>query len=267
MSNSSGMSDFARQQAEFQRGILSGDDTVLAEILDSPREKRETLFGVYRHAYGSRLVDAMRNDHEQLHLYLGDEMFDEMGRAYVKARPSEHPNLRWFSQGLPDFLKSAEPYCNHPVLSDLAALEKALNDAFDAEEGPVVELTEMAGLAPEAWPDLMFQPHPSASRLDLATNASAVWLALKNDETPPEAAALQEPARLLIWRQDVTPMFRELSLEEAMMWDEASNGISFGVLCEMLATYDDPDGAAARGAGYLHGWITAGLLAGVSVGI
>ena len=50
------MSDFARQQAAFQRGILSGDDTVLAEILDSPREKREALFGVYRHAYGLSLI-------------------------------------------------------------------------------------------------------------------------------------------------------------------------------------------------------------------
>ena len=77
----------------------------------------------------------MRNDHELLHRYLGDETFDEMGHAYVKARPSEHPNLRWFSQGLPEFLKSAEPYCDHPVLADLAALEKALNDAFDAAEG------------------------------------------------------------------------------------------------------------------------------------
>ena len=266
MSNSSEMSDFARQQAEFQRGILDGDDTVLAEILDSPREKRDTLFGVYRYAYGSRLVDAMRNDHELLHLYLGDEMFDEMGHAYVKAHPSEHPNLRWFSRGLPDFLKSAEPYSNHPVLSDLAALEKTLNDAFDAKEGPVVELSEMTGFSPEAWPGLEFVPHPSAVRLNLATNASAVWLALKNEETPPDAAALKEPAPLLIWRQDTTPMFRELPNEEAMMWDEAANGVPFGVLCEMLATYDDPDGAAARGAGYLHGWITSGLLTGVSVG-
>ena len=58
------MSDFARQQSEFQRGILTGDDSVLAEILDSPQEKREILFGVYQHAYGSRLVEAMRSDHE-----------------------------------------------------------------------------------------------------------------------------------------------------------------------------------------------------------
>lgn len=260
------MSDFARQQNEFQRGILTGDDTVLAEILDSPREKRETLFGVYRYAYGSRLVEAVRNDHELLHGYLGDEMFDEMGHAYVKARPSEHPNLRWFSQGLPDFLKSTAPYSDYPVLSDLAALEKALNDAFDAKDGPALAPADMAGFAPEAWADLTFQAHPSASRLDLSTNASAIWRALKNDETPPDEAVPDEPSRLLIWRQDVTPMFRELSVEEAMMWDEAANGVPFGVLCSMLATYDDPDGAAARGAGYLHGWITSGILTGVSAG-
>ena len=107
----------------------------------------------------------------------------------------------------------------------------------------------MAGFAPEAWSGLQFRPHPSASRLDLATNAAAIWLALKNDETPPDATALEQPAHLLIWRQDVTPMFRELLAEEAMMWDEAANGIPFGVLCEMLATYDDPDSAAGRGAG------------------
>jgi hypothetical protein len=152
------------------------------------------------------------------------------------------------------------------VLCDLAALEKALNDAFDAAEGKVVELTDMVGFAPEAWSGLRFRPHPSASKLELATNAAAIWLALKNDEAPPEATALEQPAHLLIWRQDVTPMFRELSAEEAMMWDEAANGIPFGVLCEMLATYDDPDSAAGRGAGYLHGWITAGLLTDVSVG-
>lgn len=260
------MSDLARQQSEFQRGILTGDDAVLREILDSPSEKRETLFGVYRHAYGSRLVEAMRNEHALLHSYMGDEMFDEMGHAYVAANPSQHPNLRWFSKNLPDFLKTTAPCADYPILSELAALEKALNDAFDAEDAAVLALADMAGIAPEAWANLKFHAHPSALRLDFSTNASAVWLALKKDETPPDAIALEQPCRLLIWRQDVTPMFRELTVEEAMMWDEAAGGIPFGVLCSMLATYDDPDGAAARGAGYLHGWVTAGLLAGVAGG-
>jgi hypothetical protein len=48
--------------------------------------------------------------------------------------------------------------------------------------------------------------------------------------------------------------------EEAMMWIEASRGARFGVLCEMLATFDDPDGAALRAAGYLQGWLEAEML-------
>ncbi|MGQ0683419.1 HvfC/BufC family peptide modification chaperone [Bradyrhizobium sp.] len=258
------MSDLARQQADFQRGILAGDDSVLGEIPDSPREKRETLFGVYRYAYGSRLVEALRNDHELLHAYLGDEMFDEMGHAYVKAHTSEHPNLRWFSQALPDFLRTGAPYSGYPVLADLAALEKALNDAFDGTDGAVLALADVAAFAPEVWKDLTFSAHPTAARLDLATNAAAIWRALKADETPPDAETSAEPIRILVWRQENTPMFRELPAEEAMMWDEAASGVPFGVLCSMLATYDDPDSAAGRGAGYLHGWVTSGLLSGVS---
>ena len=258
------MSDLARQQAEFQRGILAGDDRVLAGIPDSPREKRETLFGVYRYAYGSRLVEALRNDHELLHAYLGDEMFDEMGHAYVRAHTSEHPNLRWFSQALPDFLRSNAPYSDYPVVAELAALEKALNDAFDGTDGAVLALADVAAFAPEIWKDLTFTAHPTAARLDLATNAAAIWRALKTDETPPDAETSDEPVRILIWRQENTPMFRELPAEEAMMWDEAARGVPFGVLCSMLATYDDPDSAAGRGAGYLHGWVTGGLLSGVS---
>ena len=101
------MKSLKELQDDFQRGILAEDDAILAEINDSGKEDRKVLFGVYRYAYGSRLVEAMRKDHELLHLYLGGEMFDEMGHAYVKARPSSHPNLRWFAQGLPAFLKSA----------------------------------------------------------------------------------------------------------------------------------------------------------------
>lgn len=258
------MKDFQRLQDEFQRGIVSGDDTVLADILDGSKEKREALFGVYRYAYVSRLVEALRNDHPHLHGYLGDEMFDDMAKAYVAAKPSHHPNMRWFSQGVPEFLRATEPYKDHPAIYELAEFEKALNDAFDAADATPVGIENVAAFAPEVWNDLRFTPHPSARRMDFASNAVAIWSALKEEETPPDVEIADEPNKILVWRQDVTPMFRALSAEEAMMWDEASGGIPFGVLCSMLATYDDPDTAAARGAGYLHGWVTSGLLAGVT---
>lgn len=260
------MNDFQRLQDEFQRCILTGDDSVLEKILDSSKEKREVLFGVYRFAYSSRLVEALSNDHPLLHTYLGDEMFDDMGKAYVAAKPSVHPNMRWFSQGIPEFLRATKPYSDHPEIFELADLEKALNDVFDASDDAVLAIEDVAAVPPESWNDLRFHAHSTARRFDLTSNAAAIWIALKNEETPPDPEVSGEPCRILVWRQDNTPMFRELTAEEGMMWDEAAAGIPFGVLCSMLATYDDPDNAAGRGAGYLRGWVEAGLLSGISIG-
>lgn len=56
-----------------------------------------------------------------------------------------------------------------------------------------------------------------------------------------------------------------MSAEEAMMWREAVKGVRFSVLCELLATFDDPETAATRAATHLQGWLAAGLLSGATV--
>jgi hypothetical protein len=56
--------------------------------------------------------------------------------------------------------------------------------------------------------------------------------------------------------------FKPLSTEEAMMWDEATKGVRFSVLCEMVATFAGEDEAELRAASYLKGWIDLGMLAG-----
>jgi hypothetical protein len=254
----------AELQSAFQRAVMSGDDNILNSILDNSRTNRGVLFGVYRHAYVSRLIDIVRNDHRLLHRYLGDEAFAKTARAYIAARPSRTQNARWFSHGLPDFLAEAE--IEHPEVAELAGLERMVNDAFDAADGPVLAISDLAAIPPEEWTGLKFVPHPSARHLDLATNAYAIWAALKDDTPPPPASKLKEVERIVAWRRDVTPLMRRMAGEEAMMWNEADKGVPFGVLCELVATYDDPDGAAMRAAQYLQGWIAAGMLSNAAAG-
>ena len=250
-------------QSTFQRAIVNGDDEILNKIFDNSRTNRGVLFGVYRHAYVARLVEIIRNDHRLLHLYLGDEVFSEIAEAYVAARPSRTQNARWFSQAFPDFI--AERRLEHAEVAELAALERAVNDAFDAADAPVLTISDLVAIAPEKWANLTFGAHPSARRLDLQTNAYAIWAALKDDETPPAAAVLDEADRIIAWRRDVTPMMRHMVGEEAMMWNEASKGVFFGALCELVATYDEPDGAAMRAAQHLKGWIASGLLSTATI--
>lgn len=256
------MSEFARLQDAFQRAVLAGDDAVLADLLDGARDSKETLLGIYRDGYVLRLVEVLRGDHPALEAHLGEEGFEAMARGYLAAHPSRHPNARQVGRALAAYLGETEPYRGAPVLTELAALEWALSEAFDAPDAAELSAADLARVPPERWRDLVLLPQPHARRLDLATNACAIWVAANAAEPAPEAARLPEPERILIWRADATPTLRPLSIEEAMLWDEASAGLPFGVLCEMAATYADPDDAALRVAGLLQGWIAAGLLAG-----
>lgn len=250
-------------QSLFQRAILSGDDSILELIPPNSRTDARVLFGVYRNAYVERLIEVIGSDHPLVKAFLGDEAFGDLARGYIAAHPSTTQNARWVSRHLAAYTATAPHFVEHPQVADLIAIEAALNTAFDAADAETVTLAALQGVPPEHWDRLVFGPHPSAKRLDTASNAFAIWLALTRDEAVPEAAG--EGDKLLVWRQDVTPLVRPLGNEEAMMWDEAAKGVRFGVLCEMLATFDDPETAALRAAQYLQGWLVSGALASVRV--
>jgi hypothetical protein len=256
------MKSLRELQESFQRGILAGDDAILTEVKDSAKEQRRVLFGVYRNAYLARLAEIVGEDYEQLHAYLGDRAFAKLVKAYIAANPSDQRSARWFGRHLPAFVRQSEDFAKHREVGEIADLEKALTDAFDGPDAEPLRIEALAAIAPEDWPKLVFVPHPTAIRLTFATNAADIWSALKGETAPPKPEHLPEPQAILVWRQDFMSRFRPLSAEEAMMWDEAANGVRFGVLCEMVATFAGEDEAELRAASYLKGWVDMGMLAG-----
>lgn len=254
------MSRFAQLQDLFQRAVLTGDDRVVETLSQGGREDKKVLMDVYRTAYTARLRDILGHDHNLFATYVGDDKFTEIANAYIAAHPSDQPNARWFSQHFPDFVSRHAEFGKRPDIVELARLEKALNDVFDCVEAPVLQIEDLATIDPEHWERLCFTPHPAAQRLNFKSNAADIWRALKDERDPP--SPLQNPVttKILVWRDGTTPMMRILSHEEAMMWDEAVTGVRFGILCEMAATYDEPESAAVRVANYLQGWIATGLV-------
>lgn len=259
------MTGLKQLQERFQAGILAGDDTILGDVKDSARERRSVLFGVYRNAYVARLAEILGNDYSQVHAYLGDDGFAKLARAYIAAHPSDRRNARWFGRHLPQFAKETAPFASHSEIAEIAALEKALDDAFDGPDATPLAIGNLAAIPPEDWPRLTFQPHPTAIRLTFTTNAAEIWSALKDGISPPAPARQPEPQALIVWRQDDMARFRPLAAEEAMMWDEAGKGVRFGVLCEMLATFAGEEDAGLRAATYLKTWIDSATLTGCQV--
>jgi hypothetical protein len=256
------MKSLRELQESFQRGILAGDDSILAEVKDSDKEGRQVLFGVYRNAYVARLAEILADDYEQLHAYLGDQAFAKLVKAYIAANPSDQRSARWFGRHLPAFVRNDATFAKHREIVEIAELEKALTDAFDGPDAEPLGIEALAAIAAEDWPRLVFVPQPTAIRLTFATNAADIWSALKSETAPPKPLQLPEPQAILVWRQEFMSRFRPLSTEEAMMWDEAAKGVRFGVLCEMVATFAGEDDAELRAATYLKGWVDMGMLAG-----
>jgi hypothetical protein len=252
----------AELQALFQRAVIEADDSILDLIADSSMETRDVLFGVYRHAYVARLVEVLRNDYERLSVVAGEAAFERLARDFIAVHPSHTPNARWFGQAFPEFLAR---HASAPTAwAELASLERALNDAFDAADGTRLTLADLALVPPAMWGGLIFTPHPALSRLDVTTNALELWRAAREDDGAalPVPAQLGEPARIAVYRPELTPRFRQLSYEEAMMLDEMVNGVAFAGLCEMVGTYGGTEDAALRAATHLKVWIEEGMLSG-----
>ena len=86
-------------QASFQDYLLTGDLSIMSAIVSDIRDAKQRL-EVYFNAYRIRLIDVLKADYPKLRLYMGDEEFEKLSLAYLKAFPSEHFSVRYLGQHL-----------------------------------------------------------------------------------------------------------------------------------------------------------------------
>jgi len=223
---------------------------------------------VYRQAYRARLVAALTDNYTVLARALGDEAFDALGHAYLAAKPSRHPSIRWFGHGLAGFMAEAgDDLVPHASLVDFAAMDWALRGAFDAAEAPLLDPATLAALSPDDWADLVLHLHPSARRVRLGYAIEPAWRLLR--EWEPESGAdqpeLPEPQPhehvLLTWRQADETRWRSLEPLEAALLQAVAEGAPFALLCERAAAeLGDAEAAAPAVIGALQRWLADGLL-------
>ena len=222
----------------------------------------------YRHAYRARLVAALTDNFTVLARALGDEAFEALGLAYLAARPSQHPSIRWFGDGLAGFMAEAgDDLVPHPSLVDVARMDWALRGAFDAAAAPVLEGSALATLGADDWAGLVLHLQPSVQRVTLTHAVEPAWRVLRewDPESGDEQPELPEPAPhahvLLAWRQGLETRWRSLEPLEAALLAAVANGETFAALCETAAAeLGDAEAAAPAVIGLLQRWLADGLL-------
>jgi len=212
---------------------------------------------IYQTMYFWRLHEVLREDFPKLQTALGDD-FETLARDYLAAHPSEHPSVRHVGDRLPGFVATHALVRTRPWLADLARLERARIDAFDAPDATPVVATDLRAIPPDAWANLRFDPVPALDVVESAWPVHEVWAAPASE---PEARA----ATVRVWRHDFTVFHTAIDPLERAAFAAVRNGRTFEEVCEVVAEHVDPETAPAEAGALLARWIEDGLVARVVV--
>ena len=255
----------ASAQRDFAAWTIAREEPLLTPGLsgDARADVRERL-GVYRHAYLARLVEVLADDYPALKRALGDARFDALAAAYVRALPSRSPSLRDLGARLPGFVAAheaaAELRAGAPWAADLARLELAVTDAFDAEDALPLARSDLAAVAPEQWGELALSLMPGARLLALAWPVRALRAAHDAEQPLVLEALAPRAERVLVWRKDERVLHREVDASEAELLARVVAGACFGELCALAAEGCGDESGAALAAGLLGRWVEDELL-------
>jgi hypothetical protein len=199
---------------------------------------------IYAHMYFFRLLDVLKADHPALAAALGEERFHNFAVDYLLAHPSTEGSVRHVTRHVPQMLDG--------WLAELARLEQARLDCFDAEDVPVLTLDDLRARDLAALPLVLV---PATRRLACRFAVDECWQAA-DEGGAVEAPLAEAPRELLVWRRGVEVFQRALEPDEAALLDRGS----FGLVCEKLADGMAPEEAAARAFALLARWVADGLV-------
>jgi len=257
------MDALRKLQHEFLGHLLDNSATEIVNRIEStPDCSAEERMGFYSNAYILRLKEALSTDFERLHAYLGDERFDQLMEQYIESYPSHYPSLRHFGQHMVDMIEQLNIAEQAPEVAEIAKIELAFGNSFDAADNQPVMLDQLAQLEPERWANLILSFHDAVQLLPQRYNSFQIWRALSKEEAPPPL--IDDDTTWLIWRQDLVSRYRALGNDELAALAVALSGGNFADICETLLEYFNEAETPQQALRYLQQWINDQMVCGLS---
>lgn len=217
---------------------------------------------IYANAYFARIHGVLRDDYGTLHAALGPDGFHDLAKLYLMAYPPRSFSLRFVGAHLCEFLSGpvAEPFSRRwPFAADLAALEWAIVDVFDAPDTPLVSRETLAAVPPEEWGELRFELITAHRLLRLAWPVQRMREAWDVDRALPEIE--RAATTLLVHRHGEDVAYRPVSALEADALALLAEGRDFGAVCARVAAASGEAEGPPRALGLLERWLADGILA------
>jgi hypothetical protein len=191
------------------RAALAGtsvDDVILPSRSLRPKDR----VGIYQGMYLLRMEEALETDYPGLKHLLGGERFSALVRDYVAAHPSVSYTLNRLGDRLPAFVGRWKGAPRPAAAQDLARLELAMAQVFDAEETAALSGAEIAAVPAERWERARLAPI-AAFRLLAFRYPVDAYLQSVRDEDHDHPALARKDTWLAVYRREYSIWRHDLS--------------------------------------------------------
>ena len=220
----------------------------------------EARLDIYAQMYCARLLDILHEDFSRVAEILGDACFYEIARAYLRHYPSTNPSVRCLGAHFASFLETRAESASLPFLADLARLEWARLEAFDAPDTESLRLEHLQVIPLDEWPELQFRLIPACQILHCAWPIHEIWVAA-GEGTWQDKQVRPAETVLRIWRDDFTIYQASMDVIErralAGVWAKKP----FAAICTALESLLPAEEAAPTVGSLLIRWIEDRILA------
>jgi len=141
--------------------------------------------GIYADMYYLRLIEVMEGEYPTTRQLLGEHAFASACRRFIAKFPSRTRTLNSLSAKFPDFLAKALPRtARHGLAVDVARIERAMEDVFDAPRAEPMTPAQFAAIGSGDWNRATLRMNPALVMLKLRYPANAYMTALRRGEKP-----------------------------------------------------------------------------------
>ena len=235
-----------------------GFDPLLVQSIQSQGQLGpQDRLDIYAQMYCARLLDALIQDFPRLSAVVGDEQFRSLGRTYLRQYPSTHPSLNYLSVHFAEFLTTQAVSSILPFLPELARLERARVDVFEAPDREVLCLEDLQRIEADAWATIRFPVIPALKILTCEWPVQLVWKEeafTARDHLNPMTTVLR------VWRQDFAVYQASMDVIEHTALSALQAGESFAAVCAALEPLVTIGDVSTTVGSLLLRWIEDGLL-------
>jgi hypothetical protein len=232
-------------------------------ILPSKTLTSAERVGVYHGMYLLRMAEALENDYPAVAHFLGDGSFRQLVSEYVRAHPSTTYTLNRLGDRFPDFVRDQKGIRKKGFVYDLARLEQAVTQVFDAPESPAWPAEEIARIPEAAWPGAVLRPIAAFRLAAFSYPVNAYFQSVKDDDHDhPEVR--RQPTWLAVYRKRYEVWRLDLSRPAFTFLRALAKGRPFGkaVAESARSLQGDAGGQLFR---WLRDWVGEGMFEGIEL--